>query len=187
MKAAIPRTETPLSVYRSSLAPWLALSREGQQKIVAALEISVLQGVEMPLDGRTIIVENGLNPQGNAPARHSMPGDVIRLVLPEEIAAFAAYRRTMAFIFDDRQIGSSERGQTYEAIVEAIRLTDHPNYRGAANKMEQFLLSLMVKRPAIIPLTKHKPKWPISAWMIKPSCSRFPPACISLRRKAIPI
>jgi hypothetical protein len=154
MKAAIQRTETPLSVYRSSLAPWLALSHEGRQKVVAALELLVLQGRDVPLDGRAPIVENQTQasqqwPQGHQPmARHSRPGDVIRLVSPEEIAAFTAYRRTMALIFDDRQIGSSEREQAYEAIVEAIRLGDNQlSDRAVPGKARQFLLRLPERYP----------------------------------------
>jgi hypothetical protein len=72
------------------------------------------------------------------------------LVLPDEIAAFTAYRRTMALIFDDRQIGSSEREQAYEAIVEAIRLGDNQlSDRTVPGKARQFLLRLPERYPII--------------------------------------
>jgi len=116
MKATTSKVETPFSLYRSSLVPWLALSPEGQQKVIAAVELLILQGRDMPLDGRAVIVENHVPatqqwPHGHEPsARHSRVGDLIRLDSPQEIAAFAAYRRTMDLILNDFQTGASERG-----------------------------------------------------------------------------
>ena len=52
------QVETQLSLYRESLGAWLALSPEGQRKVVAALELLALQGGDVPLDGRAPIVEN---------------------------------------------------------------------------------------------------------------------------------
>jgi hypothetical protein len=87
------------------------LPQQARQRVVASLELLVLQGNDVPLDGRAVIVKNQAQtsqqwPQGHQPAaRYSRPGDVIRLVLPQEIAAFAAYRRTMDLVIDGLKPG----------------------------------------------------------------------------------
>jgi hypothetical protein len=143
MKATIPRTDSPLSLYRKSLAPWLTLSDEGQRKVVAAFELLVLQGREVPLDGRAIIAENLKHPS----AAYSKIGDIIRLEKPEEVAAFTTYRRTMDLILNNLQTDRSEGHRACEAIAEAIKLADQLDHRSAVNKVEQFLLSRMAMHP----------------------------------------
>jgi hypothetical protein len=141
MKATVPRTDSSLSLYRKSLAPWLTLSEEGQRKVGAAFELLVLQGREVPLDGRAIIAENLKHPS----VAHSKIGDIIRLEKPEEVAAFTAYRRTMDLIPNNLQTDRSEGNR--EAITEAIKLADQLDHRIVVNKAEQFLLSRMAMHP----------------------------------------
>jgi hypothetical protein len=143
MKATVPRTDSSLSLYRKSLAPWLTLSEEGQRKVGAAFELLVLQGREVPLDGRAIIAENLKHPS----VAHSKIGDIIRLEKPEEVAAFTAYRRTMDLILNNLQTDRSERNCACEAITEAIKLADQLDHRTVVNKAEQFLLSRMAMHP----------------------------------------
>jgi hypothetical protein len=153
MRATTPKAETPLSLYKRSLAPWLTLAHEGQQKVVAALELLVVQGREVPLDGRAVIAENfasqewarGYQPQ----ARHSKPGDIIRLESPQEISAFVAYRRTFELIIGDVKTGPSEGERAYEAMTEAIMFADKLDHQMAADKVRQFILNRMRRHPVM--------------------------------------
>jgi hypothetical protein len=135
------------------LTPWITLPQEGRRSVVAALELLVLQGHDVPLDGRTVIVENqaqwtsngrkGINPS----ARYSRPGDIIRLASPQEIAAFAAYRRTMDLVIDGLETGRAEQERTYEAIAEAIRLAGRADHRTVVTKVEKFLADRAAVHP----------------------------------------
>jgi hypothetical protein len=88
-----PHAETPLSLYRSSLAPWVTLPQEGRQRLAAVLELERLQNRKAPLDGRKIIVRNDpvpnpSYPQGHQPsAQLSRPGEILMLDTPELINA----------------------------------------------------------------------------------------------------
>jgi hypothetical protein len=113
MKATASKVGAQFSLYRSSLIPWLTLPHEEQQKVAAALELEVLQKRFTPLDGRAVIVENHprADQKGHQPlARHSRPGDMIVLDSPQEIAGFAAYRRTMDLILNDLADRAFRRG-----------------------------------------------------------------------------
>jgi hypothetical protein len=155
MRANTPHAETPLSSYRRSLAPWITLPQQARQGVVASLELLVLQGRDEPLDGRAVIVENQAQtsqqwPQGHQPAaRYSRPGDVIRLVSPQEIAAFAAYRRTLDLVIGDLETGPSEQERAYEAIAEAIRLADRADHRTVVTKVERFLADRAASHPIV--------------------------------------
>jgi hypothetical protein len=154
MRATTPKAETPLSLYKRSLAPWLTLAHEGQQKVVAALELLVLQGREVPLDGRAVVAENsasqGKRARGYQPqARHSKPGDIIALESPQEISAFVAYRRTFDLIIGDVKTGPSEGEHAYEAMTEAIMFADKLDHKMSADKVHQFLLNRIRRHPVM--------------------------------------
>ncbi len=86
-----------LARYKDGLASWQGKPLDAWRKQFAAMEILTLEGREIPLDGRAVIVENTNHPL----AELTKPGDVVRLTAPDEIKMFTDYRNTMDAVWKD--------------------------------------------------------------------------------------
>lgn len=103
--------------YKDGLASWQGKPLEAWRKQFAAMELLTLDGREMPLDGRAIIVENKDRPLAGL----SKPGDVIRLTTPEEIGMFSDYRNVMDKVWKDLVAETAHQfGWTGEPTAAAI-------------------------------------------------------------------
>lgn len=109
--------------YHRGLESWQGKPLSLMNKVFSAMEVLSRQGREVPLDGRSIIVENDQNHTAL-----SKKGDVIRLTKPEEIRMFTDYRKTMDQVWRDfiaesaRQFGWEGEPTTaaiYKAVEEA--------------------------------------------------------------------
>jgi hypothetical protein len=122
--------------YRESLRPWLELPSKAQRQIALASELLQLQGRDVPLDGRAVIVGKTDNDLATN-AR-----EVIQLVDVDEIRGFAAYHRTVGRIAND-----FPESRSVTALVEAIRLSDPNNYAGVSSKLRQCVSHQIRTRP----------------------------------------